>query len=77
MTSKKQQTQLGNFKVPEVSIVDRGANKKRPFPIFKQEKQMTTEEMETILKAVRIRDVTRPRRRCGFCPVSRTRCPPS
>lgn len=52
MISKKQQTSLGGFKVPEVSIVDRGANKKKPFPIYKQESTMTQEEMETILKAV-------------------------
>lgn len=37
----------------ELSIVDRGANRKKPFPIFKQEKNtMTNEEFEAILKAV-------------------------
>jgi hypothetical protein len=50
---KKALTSLENFKAGEVSIVDRGANKKKRFPIFKQEKDpMSQEEMETILKAV-------------------------
>jgi len=39
--------------VGELSIVDRGANKKKPFPIFKQEKIMSTKEnWDVILKAV-------------------------
>jgi len=42
-------TELSNLTPEEVSLVDRGANKKKPFPIFKQERDMHYEE---ILKAV-------------------------
>jgi len=42
-------TELSNLTPEEVSLVDKGANKKKPFPIFKQENDMDHEE---ILKAV-------------------------
>jgi hypothetical protein len=46
---KKPLTELSNFTPQEVSVVDRGANKKKPFPLFKQEQNMDYDE---ILKAV-------------------------
>ena len=45
----KELTELRNFKVKEVSVVDKGANKKKRFPIFKQESNKMNEE---IIKAV-------------------------
>jgi len=42
-------TELSGFVPEELSVVDRGANKKKPFPIFKQEQDMDFDE---ILKAV-------------------------
>jgi len=44
---------LQELHVGELSIVDRGANKKKRFPIFKQEKtKMPNEKWDVILKAV-------------------------
>jgi hypothetical protein len=47
----KDLTQLSGLNSLEVSLVERGANKKKRFPIFKQEDQMD-HEFEEILKAV-------------------------
>ncbi len=43
---------LEELHVRELSVVDRGANKKKRFPIFKQETSMDKEKMDAILKAV-------------------------
>jgi phage-related protein len=47
---KKQLTALTDLEAEEVSLVDRGANKKKPFPIVKREQM--DEEMKEILAAV-------------------------
>jgi hypothetical protein len=49
--AEKELTELAELKTAEVSLVDRGANRKKRFPIFKQEESMTP-ELEEILKAV-------------------------
>lgn len=46
----KDLTELRDFKVKEVSVVDKGANKKKRFPIFKQEKPMNEEIMKAVLE---------------------------
>lgn len=48
--SKDKLTSLTELHTQEVSLVDRGANKKKRFPIFKQENPMT--DFNEILKAV-------------------------
>jgi len=45
----KQLTELKNFEVNEVSIVDKGANKKKRFPIVKQESNMNEEIIKAVL----------------------------
>lgn len=49
--AKKKLTSLTDLKATEISLVDRGANKKRRFPVFKQEDPMDPEMIE-ILKSV-------------------------
>lgn len=49
--AKDELTQLSNLRAGEISVVRRGANKKKRFPIFKGEASMD-EEMQEILKAV-------------------------
>jgi hypothetical protein len=49
--AKKPLTSLSDLKAKEISLVKRGANKKRRFPVYKQESQMDPEMIE-ILKSV-------------------------
>lgn len=45
----KDLTELKDLKTHEVSLVDKGANKKKRFPIFKQESQMKDDIMKAVL----------------------------
>jgi hypothetical protein len=49
---KKQLTALTDLEAKEVSLVDRGANKKRRFPVFKKKELEMDPEILEILKAV-------------------------
>jgi hypothetical protein len=50
MTVKKELTELTELKALEVSLVDAGANNKKRFPIFKQEKNMDPEILKAVLE---------------------------
>jgi len=45
-------TELSDLLADEVSLVDRGANKKKRFPVFKREKEQIMQDYEEVLKAV-------------------------
>lgn len=46
----KELTELKDLKTHEVSLVDKGANKKKRFPIFKQESPMNEEIIKAVLE---------------------------
>jgi type III secretory pathway component EscV len=48
--NKKELSELSDLKTSEVSLVDKGANKKKRFPIFKQETDMDEEILKTVLE---------------------------
>jgi hypothetical protein len=54
--AKKGLTSLADFDTAEVSLVDRGANKKKPFPVFKKENPMDPKLVE-ILKSVMAEEI--------------------
>jgi hypothetical protein len=45
-------TELSDLLAEEVGLVDRGANKKKRFPVFKREKEQIMQDYEEVLKAV-------------------------
>jgi hypothetical protein len=47
---KEDLTEIKNVKTDEVSLVDKGANKKKRFPIFKQESQMNDDIIKAVLE---------------------------